>query len=289
MLLLLLRFLTLFVAFGAASAVSFALVGPSAGDAPEPAPGALVLFILLDTSVLALVASHLRGPWLPATLACFVALFGPMSFMSQIESIFFISKMATGDALRVMAAGGLLAAFVAPLAVRLFASGDGKVGDHDATLRLPRTLTAWLPRLAAVALLYLSLYFVFGYFVAWSQPAVRAFYGGEDPQGFGAHMVGLLRDDPGLLLFQVVRSFAWTGIAVVLLARFRGSTAWAALVVGLAFAVFMNAGLLLPNPFMPEEVRMAHLVETTTSNLLFGALLVVIVVLPQRAPSENAR
>jgi hypothetical protein len=105
MLLQLLRFLAVIVAFGAASAVSFALVGPSA--APGPAPGALVLFLLLDTSVLALVASHLRGPWLPATVACFVALFGPMSFMSKIESIFSLSEMAAAGALRGMAARAL--------------------------------------------------------------------------------------------------------------------------------------------------------------------------------------
>jgi len=32
----------------------------------------------------------------------------------------------------------------------------------------------------------------------------------------------------------------------------------------------MNAQLLLPNPYMPEPVRMAHLVETASSNLIFG-------------------
>jgi hypothetical protein len=35
----------------------------------------------------------------------------------------------------------------------------------------------------------------------------------------------------------------------------------------------MNAPLLLPNPYMPEPVRMAHLVETASSNFVFGALI----------------
>jgi hypothetical protein len=47
------------------------------------------------------------------------------------------------------------------------------------------------------------------------------------------------------------------------------------LAVALLFAV-MTSQLLLPNPLMPAEVRMAHLVETATSNFLFGWLVVLI-------------
>lgn len=45
--------------------------------------------------------------------------------------------------------------------------------------------------------------------------------------------------------------------------------------LALLFAV-MPSLLLLPNPLMPDEVRMAHLLETTTSNFLFGWLVVLI-------------
>jgi len=38
----------------------------------------------------------------------------------------------------------------------------------------------------------------------------------------------------------------------------------------------MNSQLLLPNPFMPREVRMVHLVETASSNFLFGWLIVLV-------------
>jgi hypothetical protein len=48
----------------------------------------------------------------------------------------------------------------------------------------------------------------------------------------------------------------------------------AALAVALLFSVVMNTQLLLPNPLMPAEVRMIHLLETATSNFLFGWLAV---------------
>jgi hypothetical protein len=47
------------------------------------------------------------------------------------------------------------------------------------------------------------------------------------------------------------------------------------LAVALLFAV-VNLQLLLPNPFMPQEVRMVHLLETTTSNFLFGWVVVLV-------------
>jgi hypothetical protein len=46
-----------------------------------------------------------------------------------------------------------------------------------------------------------------------------------------------------------------------------------ALAIGLLFGVVMNTPLLLPNPYMPEPVRMAHLVETASSNFIFGVLI----------------
>jgi hypothetical protein len=46
-----------------------------------------------------------------------------------------------------------------------------------------------------------------------------------------------------------------------------------ALSIGLLFAVVMNAPLLLPNPYMPETVRMAHLAETASSNFIFGVFV----------------
>jgi hypothetical protein len=49
----------------------------------------------------------------------------------------------------------------------------------------------------------------------------------------------------------------------------------AGLAVALLFAI-ITAQLLIPNPLMPAEVRMAHLVETASSNFLFGWLLVLI-------------
>jgi hypothetical protein len=60
----------------------------------------------------------------------------------------------------------------------------------------------------------------------------------------------------------------WVAIALPVMRMMK-----TALAVGLLFAVLMNSRLLLPTPYMPEPVRMAHLMETALSNSIFGFLV----------------
>jgi len=49
----------------------------------------------------------------------------------------------------------------------------------------------------------------------------------------------------------------------------------------------MNALLLLPNPYMPEPVRMAHLVETASSNFIFGVFVAWVLIARRRVPQSS--
>jgi hypothetical protein len=119
------------------------------------------------------------------------------------------------------------------------------------------------------------IYFTFGYFIAWKSEAVRAYYGGNDPGNFFAHMSSLIRTEPLLFLLQLVRGLLWAAIAVPVIRMMKGDWWEAGLAVALLFAM-TSALLLIPNPLMPPAVRMAHLLETSTSNFLFGWLVVLI-------------
>jgi hypothetical protein len=86
----------------------------------------------------------------------------------------------------------------------------------------------------------------------------------------------VLRDTPWLMPLQAVRAILWTAIAVPVILMMKGQWWETGLAVALLFAVVMNSQLLLPNPLMPPEVRMVHLVETATPNFLFGWLIVLV-------------
>jgi hypothetical protein len=66
----------------------------------------------------------------------------------------------------------------------------------------------------------------------------------------------------------------WALLAAPVIRMTKGRWWEAGLATALLFAVVMNAQLLLPNPYMPEAVRVAHLVETATSNFIFGWVVV---------------
>jgi hypothetical protein len=65
----------------------------------------------------------------------------------------------------------------------------------------------------------------------------------------------------------------WVAIALPVIRMMKGQWQETALTLGLLFGVLMNTQLLLPNPYMPEAVRMMHLIETASSNFIFGVVI----------------
>jgi len=263
----------LFICFGvAASVVGLAGDSQTSGQA---ASGALPLLAVcfLETAVMTylILRSRWTGWRLIATV--FFVFYGVTTFMPQIESAVFLTHLPPGMLPRLFLMGALIAAPFSVLAVLILGKRKAETVDTEPDSRLVMPASEWAWKLAVIALAYLILYFTFGYFVAWRQPAVQEYYGGTDPGSFAAQMRTVLRDTPWLVPFQIVRAMLWVVLALPVIRMLKGQRTETALAVGLLFAVVMNAQLLLPNPYMPEPVRMAHLVETASSNLIFGVFV----------------
>jgi len=167
--------------------------------------------------------------------------------------------------------GALIAVPFSLLAVPILGKARG-ADNPETNSRLQMTPGEWIWKLTVIAAVYVILYFTFGYFVAWQNPAVREYYGGVD-NGFLSQMGSVLRDTPWLVPFQILRALCWAAIAVPVVKMLKGGWLEASLTLALLFSVLMNAQLLLPNPYMPETVRMSHLVETASSNFIFGMVI----------------
>jgi hypothetical protein len=261
------------------AAVSGALLpAPPGQPAPDPAAslGGLLAVSVATTLVVAYVLRHAR--WCGWTLAAalFVVLYGVTTVMPQIESAFFLTRLPAGMLPRLFLAGAIVSAIYAPLAVRLL----GRWRDDDVAApssgRLRLTASQWVVRLSIVVVAYLLLYFGFGYYVAWQSEAVRAYYGGTDPGGFIAQFRSVVRDTPLLVPLQVLRAVMWAGLGALVIRMTTGAWWTTALGVALLFSIVMTAPLLLPNPYMPRDVRLTHLVETASSNFIFGWVLVAV-------------
>ena len=262
--------------FGTFAVVSGALL---ANVSPQPAPeeaGAALLALLVISLINAAVWSYviLRAGWTGWKLiaAIFFVFYGVTTLMPQIETAFFITSLPPGMLSRLFIAGAIMAAVFAPLSILILGKARSRAYGTAGWPRM--SAGAWIVKLSLIVVVYVVIYFTFGYFIAWKSAAVRAYYGGRDPGSFFAQIASVLRDQPSLVLLQVARALLWTAIALPVIRMMRGKW-WAAVAVGLLFAV-TSLQLLLPNPLMPYDVRMAHLLETSTSNFLFGWLVVLI-------------
>ena len=249
--------------------------------------GATLLALLLVSLINAAVWTYVirRSNWTgwKLILTVFFLFYGVSTVMPQIETAYFITRLPPGLLPRLFVAGLIIATVFAPLAVLILGKARSQANK---TSRLKMPVSVWIAKSCAIVIAYLVFYFTFGYFIAWKNEAVRAYYGGSDPGSFVAHISNLLRAEPLLFLLQVVRALLWLAIAVPVIKMMKGKWWESGLAVALLFAV-MTSQLLLPNPLMPDEVRMVHLLETATSNFLFGWLVVLI--LRGTAPAYTTR
>jgi hypothetical protein len=262
----------LFIIFSIASTV----VGLSDSQATEQAGSGVIELLavcFLDTIVLTYIILRSRWAGWKLIAAVFIVFYGVMTFMSQIESAVFVTTFPEGVLPKLFLMGILIAAPFAVLAVLILGRGKSATASTDFNNRLLMPANEWIWKLMAIAIAYLVLYFTFGYFIAWQNPDLRAYYGGVDEGSFFAHMGTVIENSFWLFPFQVLRAMLWVAIALPLIRMMKGPWQETAFALGLAFAVLMNAQLLLPNPYMPESVRMTHLLETATSNFIFGLLV----------------
>ena len=192
--------------------------------------------------------------------------------MAQIETLYFNSavQMESAVLLAIVAAGALRALVFAPLAVFIF----GKLKQPPET-QAATVSSRWRKRLAAMAVLYVVVYFMFGYFVAWQWPETRLYYTGTTTiKPFFTHFWDLFTSEDLLIIpFQILRGALWAALAIAIVRMLQAKRWEASLAVGLTFAVLLALPLgLFPNPYMPPAVAQSHFVEVSSSMLLFGGI-----------------
>jgi len=273
------------------AAVSGALLSPAAQQSdPDQAGAALAALLtvsILNTAVLAYVIVRSRWAGWKLIITIFFVFYGVTTVMPQIETAYFLTRLPPGMLPRLFVAGAIIAAIFSPLAVLIL--GKRKPGEDEAKdethLRLQMPFGDWVGKLSLIVIAYVVIYFTFGYFIAWKSAAVRAYYGGGDPGSLLTQMSSVMRETPWLIPLQAVRALLWAAIAVPVIRMMKGKWWETGLAVALLFGVVATCLLLLPNPLMPRDVRMVHLLETATSNFLFGWL--VVLVLGGRRGSEG--
>jgi len=287
---LVLRILTLialyFVVFSAVSAILISTTQPPTANNELSVVTALLIVSLLNTMVLSYVILRSRASGWRLFASVFIVFFGVATFMSQIETAIFVTWLPPGLLLRIVLSGLFVSLIFSFLAVLML--GKWRTREKLEPRRLNLTQSQWALRLILLGCLYVIIYFTFGYFLAWRNPAVRAYYHGSDLTDFFTQIKSVFSDTPWLPPFQFVRGLIWTLLALPIIRITKGRWWEAGITVALCFAVVMSSLLLIPNPLMPKEVRLAHLWETASSNFLFGWTVVIVLVRWGRNRAHNS-
>ena len=210
--LLLLRLVLTFLAVLLSYSLSTLVMGtadiPMTPEEETQAAQGLIRVSLAYAVVFSYLALRARWYGLKFIGGLFLVFFGVETFMAQIETLYFNSavQMEMDVFVGIVAAGAVRAALCSVLVVLIFSK-----------LREPPNLAAqsgpalppnWQLRFVALSILYVLVYFLFGYFVAWQWEETRLFYSGTSAiKPFLTHFWDLLVvEDPIILPFQLLRA-----------------------------------------------------------------------------------
>jgi hypothetical protein len=241
----------------------------------SPTSGLLIIALVNLLIIVPLIQTSRWGGWkLALTLA--LSYYGAVTFIVQLESWFFLTA-STVDAqmLPRLFLMGIPPAFLfIPLAVWILGKNRSTI-DTTPNPVMVMPIRQWAWKLVTVVAAYLVLYWLAGYFIAWQNPVLRAFYGSPGPAlPFFEHTLNTIRDSR-LFALQILRALLYVLCMVPVIRGSRVHPWWTALLVGAFLALPQNIALIIENPLMPSAiVRLTHLVETVSSNFVWGLLMV---------------
>jgi hypothetical protein len=276
---MLLRLVLAFIATSVAYFLGTVVIGDTSVTMTPEEMSQAGMAVIAVSLIGALVSSFLilRSPWHRLRLIGAVMLvhFGLETFMAQIETLYFNSALQMGTDMfaGIVAAGAVRALVFAPLAVLIL--GKMKKPAQPPEKEATGASSGWRECLAALAVLYVVVYFVFGYFVAWQRAETRLLYSATTAiKPFLAHYRDLFfKEDPAILPFQLLRGALWTALTIVTVWMIRARPWETSLAVALTFAVLLALPLgLSPNPYVPPLVRQAHSSEQASSMLVLGGI-----------------
>jgi len=247
----------------------------------QPDPGLVNettgMLILAMVNTLLIISLIVTSKWRGWKLALFLAIayFGSFTFITQIETWYFLTGLTVSSELisALFLMGLTVPLLFIPIAILIsgYWKDEGAVSDLK-LLDMP--VKQFIIRLTAISILYVIIYWIAGYYIAWQNPELRSFYGSQgEIMPFWDHTIQTLSDTPDLLILQLFRG---TLFALFVYPVIRGSSVspWLTSLITGSLLAIPSLGHILANPLIPSaEVRFTHMIETIPSTFLFGMII----------------
>jgi hypothetical protein len=237
--------------------------------------GLLIMGIVNTILIVSLIAYSRWNGWKLALLLA-LAYYGSFTFITQVETWYFLSEITVSPELlpALFIMGLAVPVIFIPLAVLICARWKEKPTDSvNTNMVMPKKQLIF--KLGAIAVVYVIIYWLAGYYIAWQNPELRAFYGSPgEIVPFWKHTITTISTSPDLVILQLVRGLLFASIAIIIIRSLNVNPWITALLAGLLLAV-PHLGHILENPIIPAaSVRFSHMIETATSTFLFGVIMV---------------
>ncbi len=237
-------------------------------------PAAFLFNALTNAVILVWAARRSSFKGLAMIGQLLVLSFGVQVFMTQIETGYFLSAfplLHDNFQLYNLIWRGFLTSLLFSILVTLICGGFSRKSRPQANFTV--TTNNAVKQGAWLALVYLVLYMLAGYFIAWQVRELRLFYGGPaEVNGFFEQWASTAMGKPEFPVFQYFRGILWILCLVPLFIGFSGRRLELIILSALALALLPTAQLAFANPLMPAAVSLGHFWEVSISTGIFGAL-----------------
>ena len=191
-------------------------------------------------------------------------------FMTQIETLFFggaFIHLTKPDIILIMLCGLFPLSGSVALLVKFFQNKNTVYENNKMNIK------KIVIKLGLIGIIYLCVYMIFGYFVAWQFKELRQFYSGSTEKlSFFGQMANNIKTNPIIITFQILRGILF-GAAIIPI-KYMVNKSKNIFIISVCLLYLCTAiVLIIPNVLFPDIVRIAHLIEMSTSMLLFGIIV----------------
>ena len=233
-----------------------------------------LLFILLNSAwicfTIYFIIRHANFNGVKLFINLLFIMFFVQCFMTQIETLFFTQAfpvLTKLDIVFIMIASLLPLLVTIPLLIKFFQNKADVIEQKKIHIK------NILVKLSIIGIMYLFVYMIFGYFIAWQFEELRIFYSGTaEKLNFFGQLLNNLKTNPIIYPFQVLRGILF-GVFLLplvnMIAKNRFIFITSVCLVYLCTAIM----LIIPNALFPDMVRIGHLIEMTVSMFIFGLIV----------------
>ncbi len=231
----------------------------------------LLLLALYTTSAYWLLIKNSNQSKILIFIKLALANFILYPLMGFIESLFWLDSLKVVDSnefvrifFRFLITFTLFSAYLS-----IISKKNNTVSTNDNTLINYKLISQ---KILFIAVVYILIYNLFGYFVAWQFEATRIYYTGHSElKGFFTMLFQNL-SDLKFILVHFIRGILFGLSGYIFYTLLDCSKHKKLLILALIFGGF-GFQIILPNPIFPEMVRISHFIETTSSMMVFGLII----------------